>query len=1115
MRELAEFLDTLSLGQYLSVFSDNDIDFETLHLLTDEDLISLGVSLGHRRKLAATLNSHSVEDVVSTTTPKALAYRELAERRQLTVMFCDLVGSTNLSAKLDPEELRTLMQQYHSTASRAIVDHGGHVAKLLGDGILAYFGFPDANENDCERAVRAAESVVAEVAHIVPDVRDMTGNLEVRIGIATGMVVIGEMTAASVTDFDSVVGETPNLAARLQSIAAPGTIIVSSETHDLVGAIFEYEELGKQSIAGFPDPLPAWRVLQEKHASSRFDAKRGLIIPDLVGRTEEVDLIRRRWAAVQGGSGSVVFVSGDAGIGKSRLLQNLRSDIAKDCAARLQFQCSQFHMGTAFAPIVNHFEHAAGFAHEDSPADRLAKLKPVLGTTPSEILVALLRLQDARAMSDIEPDPELRRERVLAELMAMIERRCTKGPALILVEDLHWIDDSTLEFVNRLVEAATRLPVLLVLTARPGLNAAWLDEPHVSFMMLKRLDRNSVKALIKAVTRGRTLPEDVQMQIEQRTDGVPLFVEELTRSILSSDWLEEKGGRLVTTGVVPPQAIPMTLQEALMARLDKLSSAKDVAQLGAVVGRHFTIDLIMAISSKSEEMLVSALKTLELEGLVTRRDAGANTVFEFRHALIQETAYGSLLRSRRAELHERIARHLIQQTANLEPAVIAHHLNEAGLRADAIEYWIAAGDHSIETAGFVEALTNYTRALSQLRETPPDAERYEQEIHVLLAMGPCQVQVLGPATEEVHQTYTAAVQLSEGYGRSEDRFKALWGLWFYYFMLGAVTKMHELALKLIPLAREAEDEALELEGHHCEWAALSLLGDFSNALDSTEKGIEAYDEEKHHWMTFHYGGHDPGLCAQSLKAVNLCVLGYPDRAKNVADIAIANALRLNHGYSVLETLFCSLIVMMLRSEYDAIKLYAPRLIELADAQRVPLEARDLANGFLGWVETETGAEAEGLARMGKSISGWQAFWGAWCFPLDATYALAVARKGDTASAMKIIDDASEIGGDTGGHWWNAEFHRVRGNILWMTDASNQSAVVASFESAIEAARERQAKLFELRACTDLARFHYDCGDVRSAHGLVTPLLGQVAEGQDLPDFLAAKALLELCLQGKK
>ena len=1114
MNDLKEFLENLGLGQYQSVFSKNDVDLPTLGHLTDQDLIELGLSLGHRRKLKAALSdlAPELEKALRDTSP--LEFQNAGERRQLTVMFCDLVGSTQLSSQLDPEDLRKVMQQYHAAASQTIAGHGGYVAKLLGDGILAYFGFPNANENDCERAVRAGLAVIDAVGEIVPSAGDASKLLEVRVGIATGLVVIGELTGATVTDADAVIGETPNLAARLQSLADPGSVMISDETHELVGGVFEYRSIGQKHVAGFPKPVSVWRVLHEVRASNRFDLLRGQRMTDLVGRREETDLLRRRWASAQSGKGSVVVISGDAGIGKSRIAQALRENIAKDAPSRLQYQCSQFHIGTAFTPVIRHFEHAAGFAHDDSAGVRADKLNSLLGDGENEVIAALLRLRSARAIAEIEPDPELRRERVLEALIAHIERRSTAGPMLVIFEDLHWADDSTLEFINKLVEVAARLPILIVATTRPGLDVSWLGDPHVSFVMLNRLDHQGIRALIHAVTNGLSLPDDVLTQIEQRTDGVPLFVEELTRSILQSGLLEMREDRLVAAGELLPGAIPMTLQDTLTARLDRMSTAKETAQLGAVIGRRFSFSLIAAVSTAGPDALTAALKMLEDEGLLSKSGAGSDLAYEFRHALIRDAAYESLLKSTRAELHGRFARCLLRdfsELAETEPAIVAHHLTEAGLNDLAIDNWIAAGERSVETSGYVEALKNLAKALTLLRTAETDPSRKGREIAVLLAMGPCQVQVLGPASDEMLETYATAVHLCEKHGTLEQRFKALWGLWFYHFMLGDVLRMRDLADQLIPLARELGDEALELEGHHCEWAALSLLGDLEGALTSTEIGIEKYRQDQHHWMTFHYGGHDPGLCAHSLNAVNLCLLGYPDRAKTVMSDALNFADRLNHSYSLLETKFCALTVMLLCSDHAGIRQHAGELIELTDANRLPSEARALANGFLGWVQTETGEVASGLSLMKASVSDWQAFWGAWCFPLDAAYAAALTDQGECEAALGILDAATEVGGSTGGHWWDAEFLRVRGKALLGLQSSDTSEVRTSLDAALAAARKREARLFELRAATDLANLILDEGDASAAKVLLEPVVQSMPQGHDLLDIIVAHKTLGRCL----
>ncbi|MFC3616574.1 ATP-binding protein [Lutimaribacter marinistellae] len=1113
MSDLARFLERVGLGRYERAFAENDIDLETIPHLNETDLVEMGLSLGHRRKLAAALQDLALRGDLPDERTAEWPVRHLGERRQLTVVFCDLVGSTELAAALDPEDLRRVMQRYHDVVSKEISTAGGYVAKLLGDGILAYFGFPKADENDCERALRAAQAVIDSVRAIAlePDVGRQ--RLDVRIGIATGLVVIGEMKGGAVTDTDAVVGETPNLAARLQSLAAPGTIVISAEAHDLVGDIFEYEDLGQRDIPGFAEPLRAWRVLRDTRFNDRFHVLRGARMTDLIGRNPEVDHLRERWALVRAGKGSVVLISGEAGIGKSRLVQALRNDIAADATTRLQYQCSQFDIDKAFAPVIGHLEHAAGFAFDDSVEQRKEKLSAILLDDGYEVFAALLRLPGARAISDIEPDPELRRERILESLMDQIRLRSAKGPMLVIVEDLHWIDPSTEAFVNRLVDASRSLPMLVVLTGRPDIEPSWLDDPHVSVAGLKRLDAEGIRKLIFEVTGGRALPPDFLDQIERRTDGIPLFVEELTRSVLQSGMLKEDGKQLVAAARHMPQAIPMTLQESLTARLDRMSAVKHIAQVGAVIGRRFSFRLIASVSDVPYQALDDALSILEKEGLLSQRGAGAHASFEFRHALIREAAYESLLRSTRAELHERVARTLLTEmpeTAAADPAIVAHHFTSAGLKDAAIDHWIAAGDLAVETSGFVEALSNYSMALDILRQAGDGPDRDGREIAVLLAMGPCQVQVLGPASDDVLATYSQAVALGDAHGTLEQRFKALWGLWFYHFMLGAVTRMRELAKELGALARELGDEALVLEGHHCEWASLSLLGELDGALDATGKGMELYRKDKHHWMTYHYGGHDPGLCALNLRAVNLCLKGYPDQAKVLADDAVDQALDLDHAYTLLEGLFCTLTVMMLRSDYAAIRTHAARLIGLAEAKRVPPEASALANGFIGWVEVRTGATDDGIARMRASIDDWQGFWGAWCFPLDAGYAEALADTGDLGTAWSIVDRAAELGGSSGGHWWDAEFLRIRGKICAMGADPDRDRSRRYLENAIAAAHNKKGKLFELRAANDLASMYLKNGEIDAARALLAEAVADIQMQTSFPDFERAMQLLEAC-----
>jgi class 3 adenylate cyclase/tetratricopeptide (TPR) repeat protein len=1115
MDDIRELLARLGLERYRSAFSSNDVDLSTLPYLTDDDLVSLGLSLGHRRKLMAAIKQLSggqqataSKEVATESTNRV----DQAERRQLTVMFCDLVGSTQLSAELDPEDLRLIMRRYQEAASNAVKAHEGFVAKLLGDGILVYFGFPKAKENDCERAVRAGLEVIEAVNQI--HTKANSGRpLQVRVGIATGLVVVGEMTGADAVEAHAIVGETPNLAARLQSIAEPGAVVISAETLELIGAIFEYRDLGPTSIAGFESPVRAWQVLREARASNRFDALRGAHMTTLIGRDEQVDVLRRRWQNAQRGNGGVVLISGEPGIGKSRLVQTLRSEVTNDASRCLQYQCSQFNVDKAFAPVIGHFEHAAGFSHDDSADVRVTKLEAVLlePKLDSEILTGLLRIPGRRQISEIEPDPELRKQRVLKTLINEVELHLVRGPVLLVIEDLQWADASTKEFIDRLVEVCVERPLLLLVTTRPNFDAPWIAQSNVSFIMLNRLDAKGIRALILATTKGKMLPESVAKQIELRTDGIPLFVEELTRSVIQSGILKKEADRFVLTGALPQQEIPTTLHETLTSRLDRMPASKETAQIGAVIGRQFPYRVISAVSSTEEQSLAAALADLEAERILSRRGAGSSAVYEFRHALIQEAAYSSLLKSRRAELHERIARCLIGDMpgeSGSDPATVAHHLTEAGKFDEAVDYWLAAGELSIETSGYIEALSNFSVALRLLRQLPSGPARHEREITTLLLAGPCQVQVLGPASNDVLETYSTAVEFCENHGTLEQRFKALWGLWFYRFMLGDVSKMRDLAEQLIPLAKDLGDQSLILEGHHCEWAALSLLGDLEGALQSTKEGIRRYRSEEHHWMTFHYGGHDPGLCARNLNAVNLCLLGYPDQAKAVSDDAVERAVALDHAYTLLEGLFCALIVMMLRRDHSAVRTHARHLIELTEVGRLPSQAKALATGFLGWVQTETGNAAEGLSNMQSSVADWQSFWGAWCFPLDAAFAMLLARQGHADEALEFIDTSKEAGGSTGGTWWEAEFLRVRGETLILRNPADHDGARACLAEALDVAQSRNARLLELRAAHDLAQICEQIGDYSVAHDVLAPVLTWFTEGHDLPDYINAKALME-------
>jgi predicted ATPase len=767
--------------------------------------------------------------------------------------------------------------------------------------------------------------------------------------------------------------------------------------------------------------------------------------------------------------------------------------------------------------VVAQLEHAARFAPDESADRRLEKLNALLGVftentdTDCQIFSALLRLQGERQVSEIEPDPEGRKELILGALERQIERLATLKPILCVFEDVHWIDASTTEFVDRLVDAAQQLPVLIILTFRPEFTAPWTGQAHVTFMALSRMNSQNTADLIAKVAGRRALPEEVAQQIISRTDGIPLFVEELTRAIIDSNLLEVQDNRFIQNRPLPPLAIPATLQDSLIARLDRLSAVRETAQLAATIGRSFDYQLIAAVSTVSSTVLDAGMVKLEAAGIVSRRGSPPDARYHFKHALIQEAAYQSLLKSTRAEYHERIARCLesaFQDIARSDPGLVAHHYTEAGLIEPAVDYWQGAGERAVETSAFVESIDSFSRALELVGKLPDTAERVDKEISILLSLGVSQVQAIGPASDEVEQTYSRALSLCEARGSLEQRFKALWGLWFFHFMLGDVPRMREFADQLFPLAQELGDPALILEAHHVQWAGLSLVGDLETALKHTEEGIDRYCAEDHHWLTFVYGGHDPGLCARNLNAVLMCLLGYSDQAKRRSDQAVAQALELGHPYTLLEGLFCGLIVALLRGDLLSLRQNAERLNQLASAKKLPAEASGLANGFLGWAVAEQGQLESGLALMRESVSVWQSFWGAWSFPLVAAYVSVLARSGQIDEALDIVDRAIAAVDESGSHWWDAEFYRVRGQILLQKKPDGRDEAKQCFEKAIEIARSKNARFFELRAAKEMAEVLLDEGNKSSARDLLKPIYDWFSEGYEVPDLFAAKATLD-------
>ena len=810
--DIAAWLRDLGLERYIQAFEANDVDAAVLRTLSADDLKELGVaSLGHRKKLleaiAALAPQPSAVPVADTPAPASgkPIVRQEAERRQLTVLFCDLVGSTELSGQLDPEDMGRVIRAYQQYCAEVVERWGGHVAKYMGDGVLAYFGWPQAHEDDGRAGgpggVGAGRGV-AKLEHV-----RRGAALAARVGIATGLVMVGELIGEGAAQEQTVVGETPNLAARLQALAEPGSVVISQATRRLVGGLFELADLGPQRLKGFAEPLAAWRVEGEGRAEGRFEALHGEHLTPLVGREHELGILMERWAWAKDGDGQVVLLSGEPGIGKSRLIRALRERLGDERYTALSHYCSPHHINSALYPVIDLLGRAARLDRDAPAEEQLAKLEAVLARSSDRLdevvplLAALLGVPTGERYPALSLTPEVQKRRTLEALVDQLAGLAARQPVLALYEDVHWIDPSTLELLSTVIERVRQLPVLVLITFRPEFQPPWTGHAHVTALTMGRLGRRQGADLVARVTGDKPLPAAVVEQIVAHTDGVPLFVEELTKTVLESGLLKDAGDQYELAGPLPPLAIPTTLHDSLMARLDRLAPVKEVAQIGAVIGRKFSHELLAAVSPLSAAELDTALEQLVSSELVFRRGAPPEATYTFKHALVQDAAYQSLLKSRRQRLHSEIADVLERGSLAVAPEVLARHLTEAARTDEAVAYWHLAGRRAIELSASREAAGHYDRALALLRSLPQTPERNRTQLDLHLALGAAWIPSKGYASDEVRRAYTDALQMCDQVCEPEQRFRALRGLCSSHYARLELRESTKLASRLLSLAR--------------------------------------------------------------------------------------------------------------------------------------------------------------------------------------------------------------------------------------------------------------------------------------------------------------------------
>jgi class 3 adenylate cyclase/predicted ATPase len=1064
-------------------------------------------------RLAERLPAPTIERELPGAASVAPAAAPAAERRQLTVMFCDLVGSTALSTGMDPEDLRDVMASFLSRCSAAIRRYDGFIAKYMGDGILAYFGYPRAHEDEAERSARAGLDILDAMADLNAAVLRPPGvKLAVRIGIATGPVIVGDQIGEGTAQQIEVVGETPNLAARLQALAQPNQIVVSAATRAMLGDHFDLDDLGAYELKGFAEPVPVWRVLSARDVESRFAATRTGSTAPLVGRQEEMGLLLRAWDSSSHGRGQVVLIQGEAGVGKSRLVEGLRGATGTD-RIWVAIRCSPFHTASAFHPIIEHLRRVFRWQPEDTAPQHLAKLEAGLGSFKTLPLAESVRL-----FADLVtvPTPEDRyprlsmtaqqqRDATLDAIVAWLIELAEGAPVLMAWEDLHWADSTTLEALGMLIEQAPTARLLVVATYRPELTPPWPQRSHMTPITLNRLERPDVETMVGHLAGGRPLPGEVVDHIVAKADGVPLYVEELTKAILGSGVLEARGDAYVLRGALAQLHIPETLQDSLMARLDRAPRLREVAQLGSVLGREFAYDMISALAGIEEEMLQSGLGQLVVDELLYQRGRPPRSRYLFKHALIQDAAYQSLLKRTRQQYHQQVAKLLedrFPEVASTQPELVAHHYTEGNCPAQAIAYWHRAGMAAARQSANVEAIDQFRRGLALVEALPDMRERAERELDLQMALGPALFATKTYNHPDVGRAYARAWELCRQLDDYSREFTALRGLMLHHLGHAEMEKSQHFAEEALRVAERLDDAARLVGAHMAVGVTLYCQGKLEPALAQFRRGFEMF--HPHQQQLRDWPGSHPGVQCQFYSMLISWMLGYPDRSIEELRAAVRSAETLGHPSTLAQTLCFAALIHIFRRDPLAVADFAGRALKICKEQHI---AQHLAFALCadGWALGVSGESEKGLAQIGQGVDTYGV--GPARHMLLALRADAQLTIGKPEAALASVAAGVKAVEKTGGAQLEAELYRLRGEAL-LAGARTVSEAEAAMQQGIDVARRQNARSWELRGAMSLARLRRQQGRPQEAAALLAPILGWFTEGFNTADLKEAKALLD-------
>jgi class 3 adenylate cyclase/ABC-type lipoprotein export system ATPase subunit len=1068
MSDIDIWLQSLGLEKYGEVLASHDIDLTVVPDLTEQDLEKLGLSLGHRRKFiaaAAKLRAVAAPPAVASAPGQPSPQPAPVERRQVTVVFIDLVGSTALGRKLDPEDLIRLLRQYREACVAVIGKYDGFIAQYLGDGILVYFGFPKAQEHAAERAVRAALEIVETVGQL----KQADGPpLQCRVGIATGLVVAGEATGVGAAGEETVVGDTPNLAARLQSLAEPDCVLVGPSTHQLTADFFEYSFSGEHAIKGFREPVSVWKALRESATESRFAAAHAATAGPIVGRERELAFLYDSWQRAAQGNGHVVLLAGEAGMGKSRLLEALAERVRDERHRLLRCQCSPYHRNSVLFPFKKLLRHRLDIDRDASAQENLDRIGRMLGQvgrharSSTLLLAELLEVPSEDKLSPIEMTPSQRKDETLAILEDLLMAPLD-GPVLLLLEDAHWSDQTTQILVERLLKRIEQERALVLITHRPELKTSWSEHPQATQITCKQIGHEHCAALIRNVANRMQMDDSLIREIVVRSDGVPLFVEELTKAVLD-------------LGSLGPGAVPLTLQDSLMARLDRLGRAKDVAQIASVIGRQFSYTLLEAIAGASDSELRSALGRLRESGLIFEAGADTETSYSFNHSLVQEAAYESLPRSRRLSLHKQIADHLESRSSaagESEPTLVAHHYSRAGEAEKSFHFWLLAADRSGERLAFAESVANLSSALAEAARITDTQLRTRLKLDAQLRLGATLVNHKGAQTTEAESALEEAKALAKEVDAGPQLFQATWGLYLNAARNRRFDKAEVLGEELLTISRKLGDEDLKFEALHHRWGFAYFTGQTAMMLECTAEGLEHYDRDRHHKFSYVFAGHDPGVCAYCVRSTALGIAGLAKSVRHTLDAGLELANSLQHPLTLAFFQSVAGFTAHIVRDSDGCREFAEQLMQVSARYEFPA-TRAVGSFMLGASRAQQGDIAAALKQMEPCFEATLAYGFLGMLP-GVIMAEALAGAGRNQEALALITRLLDESRTPEAGVFISELWRIRGELILRQSASNALQAESFLGTALRIATGQDAPVFQLRAGIALARLLAEAG----------------------------------------